>query len=635
MTQTTIASYGSWRSPISSDLIVSTTIGLGAVKFDGNNIYWLESRPSEGGRSVIVKLNADGSAIDITPKPFNVRSRVHEYGGGAFFIHESTVYFTNFTDQRVYVQKKGETPQPLTSESALRYADFSFDKIRNRLICVAEDHSNPNTEPENKLVTIDLTTGEVKTLVNGADFYSSPRISPDNSRLAWLAWHHPNMPWDGTELFLADINSDGNLINIELVAGGKNESVCQPEFSPDGTLYFSCDRRNWWNIYRRENNGQINSLYALDAEFGYPHWVFGESVYGFTDDDTIICTYTQDGISHLASLHTKNKSLTDLNISFTNIAYLQVKDNNILFTGGSPTQPTGVIKINIATGETKILKQSSNLDIDTDYLSQPQQIEFPTSNGKTAFAWYYPPKNKDFCPPKGELPPLLVKSHGGPTAATTASYNLRIQYWTSRGFAFVDVNYGGSTGYGREYRQRLNKNWGIVDVEDCINVAKYLVKQGEVDENKLAISGGSAGGYTTLAALTFYDTFKAGASYYGISDLEALVKDTHKFESRYLDNLIGKYPEEKVIYQDRSPINYIDKLSCPVAFFQGLEDKVVPPNQAEMMVKALENKGIKTIYITFPDEQHGFRKAENIKRALEVEFEFYSFIFNYQIPKNN
>lgn len=628
MTSTTIANYGTWRSSISSDLIVSGTIGLSAVKFDGNDRYWLESRPSEGGRSTLVCLNEDGTTQDITPKPFNVRSRVHEYGGGGFLIHDSIIYFTNFTDQRIYVHKKGETPQPLTAESSLRYADFILDTSRNRLISVAEDHSNDNTEPENKLVSIDLTTGEVKNLVTGADFYASPRLSPDNSQLAWIAWHHPNMPWDATELYLANINPDGNLTDITLVAGGKNESICQPEFSPDGVLYFSSDRHNWWNIYRRENDGNIESLYPLDAEFGYPHWVFGESVYGFADENTIICTYNQDGISYLASLDTHNKSLTDLNIPFTNIAYLQVQGDQILFSGGSPTKPTSVVQLDIATGETKILQQSSNLDIDKGYLSPPQQIEFPTSNGKTAFAWYYPPQNKDFSAPQDTLPPLLVKSHGGPTAATTASYNLRIQYWTSRGFAFVDVNYGGSTGYGREYRQRLNKNWGIVDVEDCINVAKYLVKQGEVDENKLAISGGSAGGYTTLAALTFYDTFKAGASYYGVSDLEALAKDTHKFESRYLDNLIGKYPEEKTIYQARSPINYIEKLSCPVAFFQGLEDKIVPPNQAEMMVKALDKKGIKTLYVTFPDESHGFRKAENIKRALDSELEFYTFIFN-------
>lgn len=630
-TPTVSASYGSWKSPISSNLIVSSTIGLSSVKFDGDQIYWLEGRPSEGGRCVIVRYSADGIKEDVTPQPFNVRSRVHEYGGGAFLIEEGIVYFTNFADQRVYVQKIGENPQPLTSESKLRYADFCLDKPHNRLICVAEDHRNPDTEPENKIVTIDLSTGNVDTLVSGADFYSSPRLSPDNSQLAWLSWNHPYMPWDSTELSLAEVNTDGSLSKIELVAGGKTESICQPEFSPDGKLYFSSDRTDWWNLYCREKDGMINPLYPLDAEFGYPHWVFGESVYGFANENTIICTYSQNGTWHLASLDIPKQALTNLNLSVANIAYLQVKGDNILFTGGSSTQPTAVIKLNVATGESTTLQQASDLDIEEGYLSQPQAIEFPTSNGKTAHAWYYPPQNQDFSTPEGELPPLLVKSHGGPTAATRASYNLRIQYWTSRGFAFVDVNYGGSTGYGRKYRQRLNKNWGIVDVEDCINVAQYLVKQGKVDGEKLAISGGSAGGFTTLAALTFHDTFRAGASYYGIGDLEALATDTHKFESRYLDILIGKYPEEKIIYQQRSPINHINKLSCPVAFFQGLQDKIVPPNQAEMMVNALQRKGIKTVYVTFADEQHGFRKAENIKQALDGEFSFYSQIFGYEV----
>lgn len=627
----TRASYGSWKSPISSDLIVSGSIGLSSCCFDGDEIYWLESRPSEGGRYVIVNYSGDGVKQDVTPQPFNVRSRVHEYGGGAFLVNQGIVYFTNFVDQRIYLHRVGETPQVLTPESKLRYADFCLDKVRNRLICVAEDHTNPNTEPENKLVSIDLTTGNVNNLVIGADFYSSPRLSPDNSQLAWLSWNHPNMPWDNTQLYLAEINNDGSLSKIELIAGGDNESICQPEFSPDGRLYFSSDRSNWWNLYRRDKNGKIEPIYPLDAEFGYPHWVFGESIYGFADENTIICTYTQDSQWHVASLNLKQKSLTNFNVPFTNIAYLQVQGDQILFTGGSPSQPTGIVKLNFKDNNFSILQQASNLDISASYLSQPQAIEFPTNNGKTAYAWYYPPQNQDFQGNEGELPPLLVKSHGGPTAATTASYNLRIQYWTSRGFAFVDVNYGGSTGYGREYRQRLNRNWGIVDVKDCINVAKYLVKQGKVDEEKLAISGGSAGGYTTLAALTFHDTFKAGASYYGVSDLSALATDTHKFESRYLDNLIGKYPEEKTIYEMRSPINHIDKLSCPVAFFQGLEDKIVPPNQAEMMVNALQKKGIKTVYVTFPDEQHGFRKAENIKRALDGEFYFYSLVFGYEI----
>lgn len=628
MTEVNCVSYGKWRSPLTSDLIVSATIGLSTPRFDGEDIYWLESRPLEGGRSVIVKYSPNGEHQDITPAPFNVRSRVHEYGGGAFLVQDSTVYFCNNSDQRVYIQKVGESPQPLTPESKLRYADFCLDKSHNRLICVCEDHSEENHEPQNKLVTINIITGEVKTLCEGADFYASPRISPNNSQLAWLSWNHPNMPWDSTELHLADINPDGSLTNITLVAGGENESICQPEFSPNGILYFSGDRSLWWNLYYRDEKGNIHSAYPLDAEFGYPHWVFGESVYGFEREDKIICTYTQNGCWFLGSIDKKTKSLTDYEIPFTNIAYLQVQGEEILFAGSSPSQPSAIVKMNLNHGPYEILKQSSNTIIDEGYISQPIPLEFPTSNGKTAYAWYYPPQNKDFVAPEGELPPLLVKSHGGPTAMTSAGYNLRIQYWTSRGFAFVDVNYGGSTGYGRDYRQRLKGNWGIVDVEDCVNVAQYLVKEGKVDGDKLAISGGSAGGYTTLAALTFFDTFKAGASYYGVSDLEILATDTHKFESRYLDSLIGKYPEEKEIYQMRSPLYHIDKLSCPVIFFQGLEDKVVPPNQAEMMYNALKEKGIKTSYITFADEQHGFRKAENIKKALDSEYNFYIEIFS-------
>ncbi|MBE9222273.1 S9 family peptidase [Cyanobacterium stanieri LEGE 03274] len=628
MTKPTIASYGEWRSPITSDLIVSGSIGLSSVKFDQKDVYWLENRPSEGGRAVIVRYT-NGQKEDVTPAPFNVRSRVHEYGGGAFLIKNGVIYFSNYADQRVYVQKIGEHPQPLTAQSQVRYTDFCLDKSRNRLICVAEDHSNPEKEPENKLVTIDLNSGEVKPIVQGADFYTSPRLSPDDSQLAWLCWHHPYMPWESTFLHLATFDDNGEIEDSEIVAGSETESICQPEFSPNGTLHFSSDRTDWWNLYRREKNGHLTPLYPLNAEFGYPHWVFGESVYGFADEDTIVCTYTQNGIWHLASLDSKNNDLTNLNVSYTNIAYLQVNGSQILFTGGSPNQPTAVVLGDTVSQETEILQQASNLNLDDGYLTQPEQIEFPTSNGNTAYAWYYPPQNKDYQAPEGELPPLLVKSHGGPTAMTTASYNLRIQYWTSRGFAFVDVNYGGSTGYGRDYRQRLAKKWGIVDVEDCINVAKYLVEAQKVNQEKLAISGGSAGGYTTLAALTFHDVFKAGASYYGIGDLEILATDTHKFESRYLDNLIGKYPEEKEIYKVRSPLNHIEKLSCPVAFFQGLEDKVVPPNQAEMMVKALKEKGITTTYVTFGDEGHGFRKAENIKKALDGEFNFYAKIFGF------
>lgn len=628
-----ISSYGSWKSPISSDLIVSGTVSLGAVTLDEGNIYWLEGRPSEGGRNVIVCRNADGQVTDITPQPFNVRNRVHEYGGGAFLVVKGTVYFTNYSDQRVYVQKAeaNQTPQALTPENKLRYADFCFDRQRDRLLTVCEDHSQENSEPVNKIVAIDLKSGEITTLVEGNDFYSSPRISPDGSELAWLSWDHPYLPWDSTNLWLASVNLDGSIKDRKSIAGSENESICQPEFSPDGKLYFSSDRLGWWNLYRYHSDNSIEPLFPLKAEFGYPHWVFGQSVYGFRSKDCLICTYTQNGRWYLASMDTQNKTLANLEIPFTKISALQVKGNQVLFIGASPTQPTAVIKLDLDAKTTEILKQSSNLKIDSGYLSIPEAIAFATTDGKTAHAWYYPPTNKDYTAPKGELPPLLVNSHGGPTAATSAIFNLRIQYWTSRGFAFCDVNYGGSTGYGREYHQRLNGNWGIVDVDDCVNVAKYLVGQGKVDPQKLAISGGSAGGYTTLAALTFKDTFKAGASYYGISDLEALARDTHKFESRYLDGLIGKYPEEQDIYERRSPINFTPQLSCPVIFFQGLEDKIVPPNQTEMMVEALKQKGIPVAYLLFEGEQHGFRQAENIKRALDGEFYFYSRIFNYQI----
>lgn len=624
-----IKPYGSWQSPISSDLIVASTIGLGAVAIDGPDLYWLEGRPSEGGRNVLVRRTADGKISDVTPAPFNVRSRVHEYGGGAFLVIDGTIYFSNFVDRRIYKQTLDRPPQPLTEESSRRYSDFFLDAKRNRLICVCEDHKQPEKEPENSLVSVDLDSGTVLTLASGSDFYTSPRLSRDGTRLAWISWNHPNMPWDGTQLWVASINPDGLLEESKCIAGSSEESICQPEWSPDGRLYFSSDRTGWWNLYRSDGNGNIEALCPMEAEFGYPHWVFGESVYGFVSADLLICTYSHNGSWHLASLDTQTKKLQSIDTSFTSISHLQIKDKKVVFIGGSPNEPTAVVQLDLDTEETQILKSSSNLEIDRGYLSIPKAIAFPTENGLTAYAWFYPPTNKDFTAPEGELPPLLVKSHGGPTAATEATFNLRIQYWTSRGFAFCDVNYGGSTGYGRAYRQRLNKNWGIIDVDDCVNAAKYLAESGKVDRNRLAISGSSAGGYTTLAALTFRDTFKAGASYYGISDLESLAVDTHKFESRYLDKLIGAYPAEKEIYKDRSPINFTERLSCPAIFFQGLEDKVVPPNQAEKMVEALKAKGLPVAYLTFAGEQHGFRRAENIKRALDGEFYFYSRIFGF------
>ena len=629
MNQPTTASYGSWKSPITSDLIVAGTIGLGGVAFDGEDIYWLEGRPTEGGRNVLVRRTTDGRTKDITPPPFNVRTRVHEYGGGSYLIVDGTIYFSNFADQRIYKQTPDSQPQPLTPVSKRCYADAIIDSPRNRLICVCEDYTQTDREPENTLVTIDLDTGEVRVLVSGSDFYSSPRLCTNGTHLAWISWNHPNMPWDETQLWIATINADGTLGETKCIAGRMEESICEPRWSPDGRLYFSSDRGGWWNLYRYNWDGTIESLWEMEAEFAYPHWVFGLSNYKFTSASRIICTYTQNGSWFLASLDTNSKQLQPIDTPYNSISSLQVKGDRICFIGSSPTQHAAAIGFNLETEETEILKQASEMAIDSGYLSIPQAIAFPTENHLTAYAWYYPPQNQDFIAPEGELPPLLVKSHGGPTAAASASLSLRVQYWTSRGFGYLDVNYGGSTGYGRAYRQRLDKNWGIVDVDDCINAAKYLVQQGKADGNRLAISGGSAGGYTTLAALTFRDVFKAGASYYGVSDLEALTRDTHKFESRYFDRLIGKYPEEKNLYEARSPIHSIDRLACPVIFFQGLEDKIVPPNQTEMMVAALKKKGLPVAYVPFAGEQHGFRRAENIKRALDGEFYFYSRVFGF------
>jgi dipeptidyl aminopeptidase/acylaminoacyl peptidase len=625
-----LSPYGSWKSPITSDLIVAGSIGLGQIKLDRSDIYWSESRPAEGGRSVIMQ-RSDDSTTERTPPPFNARTRVHEYGGGSFLVADGVVYFSNFGDQRLYRQSANATPVPLTSAESLRYADAALDPFHDRLICIREDHRVADKEAVNTIVAIPLSEPEAEQtiLASGHDFYASPSLSPDGLYLSWISWNHPNMPWDGTDLWVAQIQPDGSLSNPQHIAGGTDESIFQPEWSPDGVLYFISDRTGWWNFYRWHSHNKVESVLTLEAEFGLPQWVFGMSTYGFADRDRILCTYTQNGISHLATLDLTSRELAPISCPYTSIAGLQVTHGQAAFVGGSATEPSAIVRFDLASQTFEALQRASELAIDPSYLSAPDAIEFPTENGLTAYALYYAPKNRDYTAPTGERPPLLVKSHGGPTASTSASLSLGIQYWTSRGFAVLDVNYGGSTGYGRAYRQRLNGQWGIVDVDDCVNGAKYLTEQGKVDGDRLVIAGGSAGGYTTLCALTFHNTFKAGASYYGVSDLKALAEDTHKFESRYLDSLIGAYPEQKDLYDARSPITAVDRLACPVIFFQGDEDKIVPPNQAEMMVKALRDKGIPVAYVLFEGEQHGFRKAENIKRALDGEFYFYSRVFKF------
>ena len=629
MTHPQVVPYGSWKSPISANLISMEGRRIIEAAVDGEDIYWIEMRPAENGRYVIVRRTPDGQTTDMIPPPFNARTRVHEYGGAAFVVSDGTIYFSNFVDQRLYRQISGSEPQPITPEADLRYADSVVDTKRNRLICVREDHTDAENEATNALVGIRLEeTDDEQLLVSGNDFYSSPRLNPDGTRLAWMTWNHPNMPWDGTELWVSEIRADGSLGHTECVAGRVDESIFQPEWSPDGTLYFVSDRTGWWNLYRYQA-GTVEPLYKMEAEFGRPQWIFGMSTYKFVSANQIICTYTQDGVWHLASLDTVTRRLDRIDTPYTSIANLQAIPGGVLFNTGSSTESASIVMFDLATRQFEVVCRSSDIEIDTGYFSNPQTIEFPTEKGLSAHAFFYPPHNRDYTPPVNDLPPLLVISHGGPTSATSTALDLEIQYWTSRGVAVLDVNYGGSSGYGRAYRQRLNGQWGLVDIDDCVNGVRYLAEHGYVDGNRLAIRGGSAGGYTTLSALTFRDVFKVGASYYGISDLEAMTRDTHKFESRYLDSLIGPYPEERDLYRERSPIHFTDRLSCPLILFQGLEDKVVPPNQAEVMVEALRTKGLPVAYLPFEGEQHGFRRSENIRRSLEAELYFYARVFGF------
>ncbi|HZH91021.1 MAG TPA: S9 family peptidase [Pyrinomonadaceae bacterium] len=644
MAEIKIAPYGSWKSPITADLIVQGAVGLGMIKTDGEDIYWLEIRPSEGGRTCIVRRTPGGELHDMTPQGFNARTRVHEYGGGDFVVHEGALYFSNFSDQRLYRQTSdAPAPAPLTPESnaELRYADAVMDAARRRLVAVREDHRGEAGahEPVNTLVALSLdadeNAGGGHVLASGYDFYSSPRLSADGRQLAWLCWNHPNMPWDGTELWLGDVAEDGTIAGARRVAGGRDESIFQPEWSPAGELHFVSDRSGWWNLYRLGAQGSAGetpeALCEMEAEFGQPQWGFGMSTYAFTSDGEIVCAYIVRGMSHLARLDTTNKQLHPVESIYADIQYVQVAGGRAVVRAGAPQKSSAIVALDAASGQFEVLRRASDRDIDEGYLSAAQPVEFPTTGGQTAHAFYYPPRNRDFAAPGGERPPLLVKSHGGPTAMASTTLSLNIQFWTSRGIAVLDVNYGGSTGYGRAYRMRLNGTWGITDVDDCSNGARHFADRGLVDGARCVITGGSAGGYTTLAALTFRDTFKAGASHYGVSDLGALVRDTHKFEARYLDNLVGPYPEREDLYHARSPINFTEQLSCPVIFFQGLEDKVVPPNQAELMVEALRAKGLPVAYVAFEGEQHGFRRAENIKRALEGELYFYSRVFGFEL----
>ena len=624
------APYGTWKSSISAELIASSGVTLSEPMTNGSDVFWLEGRPSEGGRQAIVRFS-DGKS-DVLPREFNARTTVHEYGGGSYFPHGETVFFSNFDDQRLYRFDPGGPPTPITPEPALarglRFADGVVTKDGNWIICVQERHQE-GSEAINELVILPTDgSAEPAAIASGRDFYSTPRLSPDGSRLLWLSWDHPNMPWDGTDLWVADF-SNQTLKNERKVAGGPDESIYGPIWSPDGQIYFTSDRSGWWNIYR-EVEGSIERVCKEEAEFGGPQWAFRFGHQSFLEDGRLISLFSDRGIDHVAVI--QDAKPVERKTPYTSFRpWVTPTDGSVLLIGASPTEPMSVIRLDIDSGDLEVLARGSEEKVDEGFLSIAEPIEFPTKGGKTAHALYYAPKNADYEGPIEEKPPLLVFTHGGPTGHVNSSRDLAKQFWTSRGFAVVDVNYGGSTGYGREYRNRLKGQWGIVDTNDCVNAARFLIERGDVDPDRVAIRGGSAGGWTTLCALVFTDFFKAGANYFGVSELESFVQDTHKFESRYLHSLIGPYPERKDLYEERSPANFADQISCPLITLQGLEDAVVPPSQSELIVDAVRKKGVPVAYIAFEGEQHGFRKAENIKRAAEAELSFYGKVFKFDI----
>jgi dipeptidyl aminopeptidase/acylaminoacyl peptidase len=633
----TTAPYGAWASPITAGLVAAGGVSLDELRVAGGHIWWVEGRPLEGGRQVVCRAAPGGPPEDVTPEGFNARTRVHEYGGGAYAVAGDTVFFSNFADQRLYRQDPGQPPRPITPEpptpAAHRYADTCPTPDGRRLVCVRERHEAGQVL--NEVVVLPAGgDGPPVVLAAGRDFYAAPRVSPDGRRLAWLEWDHPNMPWDGAELKLAELGADALAGDPVTVAGGPDESIFQPEWRADGVLHLVSDRTGWWNLYRVPDpaGGELEALHPAEEEFGHPQWVFGLSTYTFLPGDRIACIHGRGPMRRLGILE-PDGTLTDLELPFTSLypPQLRAAGDRLACLAAGPTRPTAVVLLDPAGGQVKVLRSSEEAELDPGYLTEPEPIEFPTAGGRTAHALYYPPANREFQGPAGERPPLVVASHGGPTAGVSSGLHVGYQFFTSRGLAVVDVDYGGSTGYGRAYRQRLDGQWGIVDVQDCVAAARYLAGRGDVDPARLAIRGGSAGGYTTLCALTFTDEFAAGASYYGVADAAALARDTHKFESRYLDRLMGPWPEAEARYRERSPIHFTDRLSCPVILLQGLEDKVVPPAQAEAMAAALDAKGIPYAYLPFEGEQHGFRQAAHIRRALEAELYFYGRVFGFEL----
>ncbi|HEV2675102.1 MAG TPA: S9 family peptidase [Aliidongia sp.] len=633
MTDKSTAPYGAWGSPVTTDLVAGQTIGLGALQTDRGALYWLEARPNENGRSVLVRRDTDGRIRDLTPAPLNVASRVHEYGGGAYHVADGRIIFSDKGNGAVWLIDGDAPARRIAAVDGCRYADFAFDPTRGRVLAVREDHRGDG-EPKAAIVALDITgrlpphenPGQV--LVDGHDFLAAPRLSPDGQTLVWLSWDHPDMPWDGTRLWLAPIDRTMTAESVQLVAGASPEAIVQPAWSPDGVLHFASDRNGWWNLYA-VRDGSIRPVAPVEGEIGGPHWVFGERFFAFLGDGRIVAALIERGIRRAIVI--EDGRISPLDIGPVQGCPMPAGDG-LAYIATPTTAPPAVTRLAHWGSVPESVRAAGPATLTAADVSIGEPFTFPTRDGSRGHAFWYAPTNARFEGPAGEKPPLIVICHGGPTAMNTNGFSPAVQWWTSRGIAVVDVNYGGSTGFGRDYRHRLDGRWGVVDVEDCAAAAAYLGREGLVDAARIAIRGGSAGGFTVLAALTRTKLFKAGASHYGVADLTLLASDTHKFEARYLDRLVGPLPQAEATYRDRSPIHHLDQLSCPVIFFQGLEDKVVPPNQAEVMVRAMASKGLAVAHYAFEGEGHGFRQGTTIRRVLDLELGFYGRIFGFAPP---
>ena len=653
--------HGSWPSPITARSLVAGAVGLGEVIVDGTDIWWAESRPDEGGRTVVVRRTSDGSRVDAVPEGVDVRSGVHEYGGGAWWVADGVLVHVDRSDERLVRREPGRPdvePMVLTPPSdlprGLRYADGRITPDGQWSICVRESHVDGGAEPANELVAVAMDgSWRVEVLVSGPDFVSNPRVSPDGHHLVWIQWNHPDLPWDDTTLWVGDLSAAGHLTGQRRVARpaevdghDSSESFFQPEWRDDGVLHVVTDRDGWWHLYRQDPSTEdLERLTTGNFEVATPQWVFGLSRYALVGSDVWFAR-REDGMDHLAVL-SADGTVTEVeplstSAAATSIGSLAAHGNGVVLVAASWTTEPALVAV---TGtSTEVLREPRDLDLGSGWLPVPEQIEFPTSSPaggpegelEQAHALVYPPTSPDHEAPAGERPPLIVLVHGGPTASVRTQLQLAVAFWTSRGFTVADVDYRGSTGYGRSYRHRLRGGWGVLDVDDCVAVARYLSSDDRpsterVDAERLAIRGGSAGGFTVLAALTFHDVFSAGASRYGIGDLAALATDTHKFEARYLDRLVGRWPEDEAVYRERSPIHHVDQLSTPLLLLQGSEDRVVPPAQAHAMAAALEGRGVPYELIEFPDEGHGFRKAANVVRAMEAELAFFADRFGFEV----